>query len=104
MIVWKEEDKRVHHCKIQNIIVSVHGHIDYPKDTWLVSCYPLGISKVGLNNKELEKAKIEALYFIKKRLLCYSMVLRFLENEMKSISQNNAFMHKVTSVVKNDKG
>ncbi|UCE64934.1 MAG: hypothetical protein JSU85_08590 [Candidatus Zixiibacteriota bacterium] len=45
--------------------LNVHKHIDYPKNIWLASCYPDIFKCRELKNKDLEKAKPEAVEILK---------------------------------------
>lgn len=47
--------------------ISVHRHIDFPKDVWLLTCHSFFI-KHQLKNKNINKAKREALRKVKKEL------------------------------------
>lgn len=46
------------------IRISVHRHIHYPKDVWLLSCHNLGVSLQELKSKDIEGAKAEAIGFL----------------------------------------
>lgn len=77
MAVWKDisiysQDEpvegrkpRVLEYATKRLSVRVHRHIHYPPDSWLVSCHTLGMTNVELGNKDLEKAKAEALDFLR---------------------------------------
>jgi len=49
------------------IAICVHRHIDFPEDVWLLSCSPFFI-KHQLKNRNINKAKREALRKVKKEL------------------------------------
>jgi hypothetical protein len=46
---------------LKSIRITVHRNIHYPKDQWLLSCHRLKIDNFELKNKDIEKAKDEAL-------------------------------------------
>jgi hypothetical protein len=45
----------------------LHRHRDMP-GTWFLTCYDLGIEQHDLSNTDLEKAKVEALAYVQKRV------------------------------------
>ena len=48
-------------AKVGNMEVSIHRHIDYDKDRWLLSTRPPFVNKHLLENKDMEAAKKEAI-------------------------------------------
>lgn len=71
---WKDsyrsyKDKTINESelKLSRFRFVIHRHIDYPKDVWLSSCYGL-FTQRELKNKDLDKAKIEAVNIVKKIL------------------------------------
>lgn len=48
--------------------VTVSRHIHFPQDAWVLYCRALDISKFELTNKDLAKAKAEALAHLRVRL------------------------------------
>lgn len=65
---YSQTDKvRIPNCwdiQVGAFCVTVHHHIHYPKDTWLVSCRGLDVSQVPLNSKDISQAQPEALKYI----------------------------------------
>jgi hypothetical protein len=59
--VWRLGDKTLR--------ISLHRHIYYEPDQWLLSCYHIGLKEKVLKSKDLEKAKKEALAIVEKELL-----------------------------------
>lgn len=50
--------------RTEHLRVTVHHHMHYPPDQWLVSCHELNIEMMELKSKEVEKAKEEALLHV----------------------------------------
>ena len=47
--------------------IMVHRHTAVP-GTWFLTCYDLGIEQHDLSNTDLEKAKVEALAYVQKKI------------------------------------
>lgn len=45
--------------------IGVHRHIHHDPDVWILTCYEVGIREHELKEKDLEKAKGEALEFVR---------------------------------------
>ncbi|MEE9366754.1 MAG: hypothetical protein V3W44_08715 [Dehalococcoidales bacterium] len=48
--------------------IIVHRHIHYDPDQWLLSCNELGFATCLLTEKDISKARNEALSYVKSRL------------------------------------
>jgi hypothetical protein len=70
MSIWDSPDgaERGARLKLPSLEVIVHRHIDYPKDTWLCSCYAIKLERAPLESKDLEFAKTEALNLVFSRI------------------------------------
>lgn len=67
---WEKETRRgiviSHHCRVGDLRVSIHRHIDYEPEDWLMSVYPEVLSVGGpLECKDSESAKAEALSLVR---------------------------------------
>lgn len=47
------------------ISISVHRHVAYPEDTWLMDCYGLGIGMRELASKDITEAKCQAIAIVR---------------------------------------
>lgn len=73
MLEWKDESSYsrgtkekipdVLVTKIEGFDIKIHRHIHYP-DTWLLSCYKLGIEKKDLNTDDFDEATKKAIQYI----------------------------------------
>ena len=73
MLEWKDESSYsrgtkekipdVLATKIEGFDIKIHRHIHYP-DTWLLSCYKLGIEKKDLNTNDFDEATKKAIQYI----------------------------------------
>ncbi len=51
-----------------SLSITVHRHVHYEKEDWLVSSHEIGIDKDLLSQRDIEKAKEEAIRFVKMKL------------------------------------
>lgn len=63
----KERIPTIWHLSECRICISVHRHIHYPKDMWLLTCEPF-FDKYELPNKDIEDAKKLALDLVAVKL------------------------------------
>ena len=45
----------------KSLRISLHRHIDYDKDVWLVTCHSVGLERRHLKQKDALKAQVEAI-------------------------------------------
>jgi hypothetical protein len=62
----KERIPTVYQLKVDDLIIRVHRHIHYPKDTWLLSSSKLDIDHHELRAKDIKEAQEEALDIARK--------------------------------------
>jgi len=66
---WKvRHGKEAHELIAGRVRISLHRHIHYPPDTWLVSCGEAEFSAFELVSKTVDDAKKEAVDLVKDRL------------------------------------
>jgi hypothetical protein len=48
--------------------LSIHRHMEYPADVWLLSAWEIGMEKIELKSKDIEAAQAEAEKIVRNRL------------------------------------
>ncbi len=74
MAEWQEVGEDVWNFDIGKLRIKVHRHTDEEKDKWICTCYELDRYYIKLNNNDLDKAKLEALYWASGKLAEYKML------------------------------
>jgi hypothetical protein len=73
----KSDTDRSPNCwvaKAGNLRLTLHRHIHYPKDTWLLSCAPFFDKRVLLS-KDIVEAKSEALSLVRPEIQKVALAL-----------------------------
>ena len=72
---WKDRGSRINltepgssELRLAHFRLSIHRHIDYPKDVWFMSCHGL-FSMAPARSKRLARVKVEAVAKVG-RMLC----------------------------------
>jgi hypothetical protein len=65
---WKDGKPSSYELTTDHIKISVHRHIDYPDDAWLVSCHDVGIIQKQLKSKIVVTARNESVVLVKRKL------------------------------------